>query len=505
MSRYLAKNLLGRQKSWSVATQKRLAMTTSMLASIKSLKMLGTTPYTETLIQNLRLNELAMAKRVRWMMVAYNASANALGIFSPIITFVLYAFLATFGGSPLDTETAFTTTALLGLITHPANMIMTIVPQAVGSLAAFERIQQYLLQPSRRDDRLLVKNPDNISVQNSLAIQMQNVAIEGNSSSGPILKNINLVVHKGSIAICSGTVGSGKTVLARALMGEIETASGQIFVSSKRMGLCAQSPWLPSGTLREAICGFSPDDQTWYQEILRMCCLNEDISTFPHGEDTQIGSRGFNLSGGQRQRVALARALYARCEILILDDPFSALDGNTQSTIVDNLLGTNGLFKRMGTTVFLVTNTASYFHLSDWLIVLGDASVKYQGTWADLAQKSGANIDPSILQSEKKDDQTQLEVDSTIRIQTLKVADAVLDLSRATGDLSLYSYYLRAVGYRNFFLLMTCTALYSFFITFPQYWLTKWTAAPAYQASFYIGGYLIASLIAWTATNGSMW
>lgn len=76
MSRYLAKDLQSKQKSWSVATQNRLAMTTSMLAAIKSLKMLGTTPYTETLIQNLRLRELAMAKKVRWMMVAYNASGT---------------------------------------------------------------------------------------------------------------------------------------------------------------------------------------------------------------------------------------------------------------------------------------------------------------------------------------------------------------------------------------------------------------------------------------------
>lgn len=74
MSRYLVKTLQSKQKSWSIATQNRLAMTTSMLAAIKSLKMLGTTLYTEALIQNLRLRELAMAKKVRWMMVAYNAS-----------------------------------------------------------------------------------------------------------------------------------------------------------------------------------------------------------------------------------------------------------------------------------------------------------------------------------------------------------------------------------------------------------------------------------------------
>ena len=76
MSRYLAKNLQSKQKSWNEATQRRLSMTTSMLSSMKSLKMLGVAPYTENLIRNLRLQELAKAKRVRWMMVAYNASGT---------------------------------------------------------------------------------------------------------------------------------------------------------------------------------------------------------------------------------------------------------------------------------------------------------------------------------------------------------------------------------------------------------------------------------------------
>jgi hypothetical protein len=86
-------------------------------------------------------------------------------------------------------------------------------------------------------------------------------------------------------------------------MGEVPTAGGTIAVSSKRIGSCAQSPWLPSGTLKEAICGFSPEEPTWYDQVVRLCCLDEDISTLAQGDETQIGSRGLNLSGGQRQRV----------------------------------------------------------------------------------------------------------------------------------------------------------------------------------------------------------
>ncbi|OIW26584.1 ABC transporter [Coniochaeta ligniaria NRRL 30616] len=506
MSRYLAKNLQSKQKVWNEATQERLALTTSMLGSVKSLKMLGVTTYTESLVQSLRLQELDMAKQVRWMMVAYNASANALGIFSPIITFVLFVIIARLNGAVLDTETAFTTTALLGLVTHPANMIMSIVPQAIGSLAAFERIQLYLLQQPRHDQRPTPKKTDSSgmqSQQSSPAILIEDVTIQYPSSNSPVLENVNIVVETGSTVICSGSTGSGKTTLAKAILAELPTASGSISVASKRIGYCEQSPWLPSGTLQSAICGFLPYEPNWYEQVLRLCCLEEDILVLDEGDQTMIGSRGLNLSGGQRQRVSLARAVYSRCNIMLLDDSFSALDGKTESRIVDNLLGPDGLFKKMGTTVFLIATSASYFHLADWLVLLGNGSVKYQGTWADLAHKPDAMLKVNITEASKSS--LDHEVDKTVLSQNLKVAEAISDLSRATGDFSLYGYYLQAVGFKNFMVLLACTAMYSFFVTFPQYWLQKWTEAPPSQTMFYVGGYLISSLLAWTSTNGSMW
>ncbi|KAF5626828.1 drug facilitator PEP5 [Fusarium tjaetaba] len=438
---------------------------------------------TEALLQKLRAQELEMAKKVRWMMVAYNASANALGIFSPILTFVIFVLYANLRGSTLDAETAFTTTALLGLVTHPANMIMTIVPRAIGSLAAFGRIQDYLVRPGRADERLLLRRKDDDALS---AICFEAITVQSHSSSRPILENINFTVNQGSVFICAGAVGSGKTVLAQCILGEIPLSSGTISVSTKRIAYCEQSPWLPSGTLKEAVCGFEKFEAGWYKQVVKLCCLDEDISAFPLGGDTLIGSRGLKLSGGQRQRLALARAVYARCEIVLLDDSFSALDHNTEGKVVSNLLGTHGHFRKTGTTVILIANSTKHFSLADSLIILENGRVTYQGS-PNAINEEAAHLHHTPVSAVGSEDKTDLiESNETIQSQALKVNEAMADLGRSAGDFSLY-------------------ASYSFFVTFPQYWLQKWTESPGSQTKFYIGGYLILSLLAWTATNGSMW
>jgi len=182
-------------------------------------------------------------------------------------------------------------------------MIMSIVPQAVGSLAAFERIQQYLLQEPLHDQRHTTDTRDDTSAHASPAISLDNVTIQYASSNSPLLTNLTITVRKGWIAICSGPTGSGKTSLAKTILAELPTSSGLISVSSKRIGYCEQLPWLPSGTMKAAICGFSPCEANWYEQVLRLCCLEEDISALADGDETMIGSKGLNLSGGQRQRV----------------------------------------------------------------------------------------------------------------------------------------------------------------------------------------------------------
>ncbi|KAI0147916.1 ABC transporter [Hypoxylon sp. NC0597] len=516
MSQYVAKNLRSRQGHWNEATQSRISMTSAAISAIKSIKMLGLQRAISARIQELRENELRKASKVRWMMVAYNASANANGMFAPVITLVLYAILARFRGSRLDTETAFTTIAILNMVTHPANMVMTIVPRAIASFSSFERIQSFLLEPSRQDYRIELVDPRTSSGSQALGVDpaapsYPAVKVEGLFVGDPrfALENVDLTVKQGSIVICSGATAAGKTTLARSILSEVPFI-GTVGVSSKRIGYCSQLPWLPNGSIRQVITSLGDDvvvaDLGWYETVLDACCLTKDIDELPNGDESLVGSRGSNLSGGQRQRLALARAIFARTDILILDDPFSSLDGGTENQIVENLIGPEGLLRELGTTLLLISNSTQYFRLADEVIVLEGGRIKERGRWDELTSQH-----PQILKIIPTEDGVHADkIASTDKLNQLAQQQKWLDdsansLKRQTGDSALYSYYIQAAGTWNFILMVICTASCSFFMIFPQYWLKLWTDSSLSNDWVFIGGYIALHLIAWVSTNGIMW
>lgn len=320
VSRFVASQLETRQKGWNNATQTRVAAISSMLGSMKTVKMLGFQHHLTDRIQELRREELYAASKLRWMTVGYNASgsllplfpsvqtnlasANALGIFSPAITLAIFAIVSRSRGHALDAQTAFTTMAILSMVTHPANMVMTFVPRVIASLAGFDRIQTFLLRPSLQAFRSTLPRfyPDKATQQ---TFQKPAILIE-DLKIGNILKDVNIKIPTDSLIIISGPTGSGKSTLLRAILGEAVPTSGSVGVSSKQIGYCAQKPWLPAGTIRDVVRGTTKQaefDDTWYKEIITACCLEADVSVLSEGDGAQVGSRGCNLSGGQRQRV----------------------------------------------------------------------------------------------------------------------------------------------------------------------------------------------------------
>lgn len=111
-----------------------------------------------------------------------------------------------------------------------------------------------------------------------------------------------------------------------------------------KIAYVSQNAWIQTGTVQENILFGSIMDRQRYQETLDKCSLMKDLEMLPFGDLTEIGERGVNLSGGQKQRVQLARALYQDADIYLLDDPFSAVDAHTATS----------LFNVMTTFLFIV-------------------------------------------------------------------------------------------------------------------------------------------------------
>ena len=154
-----------------------------------------------------------------------------------------------------------------------------------------------------------------------------------------------------------------------------------------------QTPFLFSGTIRENILPHpaSENGTSALERYVPLAALQEDVHTFPHGLDTEIGERGVRVSGGQRQRIALARALATNPGLLVLDDPFSAVDVDTEARIIAGLhaaFGPAAAPEQQATIVFFSHRLAA-FPLADRVVVLDGGRIVEHGAHEALLQTDG--------------------------------------------------------------------------------------------------------------------
>lgn len=211
------------------------------------------------------------------------------------------------------------------------------------------------------------------------------------------LKNISLNVKKGSVIGITGPVGSGKSTLLDIISGLLIVDEGQVFFNGMDMknirngsvagslSVVPQNPFLFSGTVKENI-GISlvnPDTDT-VKRAAEVASVEKEIESFPEGYDQLIGERGISLSGGQRQRIAIARAVCKPSQLLLLDDPLSSVDSETESRIIQNLkMLSNGAGSDFE-TVILVSHRISALKNCDRIYVLDSGSFTESGTHKEL-------------------------------------------------------------------------------------------------------------------------
>jgi ATP-binding cassette, subfamily B, bacterial len=212
-----------------------------------------------------------------------------------------------------------------------------------------------------------------------------------------VLRGVDARVDAGEIVAVCGPTGSGKTTLLNLLPRFYDPASGRVLIGGvdardvpiaelrSSVAIVTQRPVLFSILLRDNLTAGRPD--VAWDDVLAACSaagVDEFADELPDGYDTLIGERGVNLSGGQRQRVALARALIAGARVLVLDDPLSAVDTETERMLVDNLRPAVA-----GRTVLVATQRLSTVQVADRAIVLVDGRIVEDGAPLELLRSDG--------------------------------------------------------------------------------------------------------------------
>ncbi|KAJ4951568.1 hypothetical protein NE237_028400 [Protea cynaroides] len=361
------------QTKLMVAQDERLKACSEALVNMRVLKLYAWETHFKDVIERLRTEEYT------WLSGVQRSKAYNLLVFwsSPILISAATFGACYFLGFSLNASNVFTFVATLSLVQVPISSIPDVIGVAIQAKVSLERIVKFLEAPELQNENIRQKCKAE-EFRNSVSINSANLSWEENPSK-VTLRNIYLVVKPGEkVAVC-GEVGSGKSTLLAAILGEVPLVRGTIQVYG-RIAYVSQMAWIQTGTIQENILFGSPMDKKRYQQVLEKCSLVKDLGMLPFGELTEIGGRGVNLSGGQKQRIQLARALYQDADIYLLDDPFSAVDAHTATSLFNEYV----MGALSGKTVLLVTHQVDFLPAFDSVLLMSDGEILHAAPYYQL-------------------------------------------------------------------------------------------------------------------------
>ena len=209
-----------------------------------------------------------------------------------------------------------------------------------------------------------------------------------------VLENINFKINKGETIGIVGKTGSGKTTLIKQLLRLYPVEKGSLLLDNQgiekyydysvreKMGYAPQEYQLFSKTIKDNILFYRENLENNLERALILADIKKDIENFKDGINTLVGENGISLSGGQKQRLGIARAILANPDILILDDSLSAVDANTEKTIIENIKN-----HRQGKTNIIVSHRISAVRHADKILVLENGEVLSEGRHEELLDK----------------------------------------------------------------------------------------------------------------------
>eukprot|EP01038_Epipyxis_sp_PR26KG_P009307 gene9307-12539_t len=529
------------RKSKVLETDKRVKLMNEVLAGIRVIKFYAwEVPFMEK-INEIRKAEVNYLRKIAYIVaIGFSLFFYATPIILPIIIFFTFVKL----GNELDAATAFTTIALFNMLQMPFAFLPMGLVSYAQSQVSVNRLTDYFLSDEIENyvSKSTISNGIAVSISNgnmgwsndenaqpaermssqhssgrldsrasksksSYSILHQEENKEFDPEAGVIappinrayhtLMDVNVHIKKGQLVAIIGSVGSGKSSLLSAILGEMYLHTGSIEVNGS-IAYCDQRAWILNATIEDNILFGSRYDERRFKHALHAANLETDLEVLPAGLKTEIGERGINLSGGQKARVALARAIYLDSDIYILDDPLSAVDAHVGQFLFHDCIKVSLGSK----TRLLVTHQVQYLPECDLVIVLENGHVKACDTYAnlyelgvDIASMLPVKTEPQVVavephveshdkaaspKTKKLSDTTnRAEKSSTEPSKSGNSGGLITTEERGTGDVdfSVYKHYLRAGGWYNalavlIFLILTqvCNLGANFYLT---YWGTQ--------------------------------
>ncbi|KAI2968248.1 hypothetical protein CBS147323_4440 [Aspergillus niger] len=440
-----------RQIKWLAATDRRVRSTMTLLSHYREVKMLGLAAQYMKELKRLRIVEVHLARKFRRVLSLIITT-------SLVAAYGGFAIVSRTRDEVMTTDTMFTSLALLQISTDPLFMLIQETPLLVSAYKCIQRVQSFLEEHSSMQAKGTLSLQETVDAHGKDIIELNckplpdasvsldgeecgtlikfhNACYSGGNTEGEVLlSDLTLVIRQGSAVVVAGSIGSGKSSLLKAILGELCFVSGYSYIRPHlRMAYCAQEPWLLNDTIRNNILGGRAMDSGWYQQVLEAVHLLPDLDSLSERDSTIIGHGGSRLSGGQRQRISLARAL------------------KPEQGIIRAVFSPSGLLKSLECTVVLATHSDLCISKSDDVITMDQGRILFRGP-----SKKTFNTDEMIENRnlENNDNFENLKTASTpTESTTVASVDSVArslpdeDESAATApsDWSIYLFFVRSM------------------------------------------------------------
>jgi len=370
----------------AVRTDERVRLMDEIISGIQVIKMyVWERPFANmvSLARKAELNVVIKTSYIRGLFMTFQITTTRIAMFGTLVALVLF-------GDKLSADKVFVFQSYFTVLAMSmSTLFVRGVAEIAETLVSIKRLEEFLMLEEFQESTSQEKNAK-ILLSGTDGVILDRITAKWNADiKEDTLKHIDLRAKRGTLIAIIGQVGSGKSSLLLAILGELTLSRGFININGKLSYAC-QEPWVFASTIRQNIVFGRPFDRTRYDEVVRVCALERDFKHFPYGDLTLVGDRGSSLSGGQKARISLARAVYNEADIYLLDDPLSAVDANVGRHLFNDCIISHLANK----TRILVTHQIQYLRNADYVIILNDGAIEAQGSFEELL---GSHKDYALL------------------------------------------------------------------------------------------------------------